>query len=92
MNQSDWPSADGKTGITDSHTMDDAEAAGRAIEVGSSFFLFFSSQMSSATMASHHMKAMPTEPAQASQPTVTSMSPASRARLLKWAFCNLLSR
>jgi len=27
--------------------MDDAEAANRAIEVGSNFFLFFSSQMSS---------------------------------------------
>ena len=83
LNQSDWPSADGSTGITSSHTMDDAEAAGRAIEVGSNFFLFFSSQMSSTTMASHHMNAMPAEPAQPSQPTVASTSSASRARLRK---------
>lgn len=47
MNQSDWPAADGSSGITNSMAMDDAEAAGRAIEVGSNFFLFFSSQMSS---------------------------------------------
>ena len=46
LNQSDWPLADGSSGITSSHAMDDAEAAGRAIEVGSNFFLFFSSQMS----------------------------------------------
>ena len=43
MDQSDWPSADGRGGITSSRKMDDAEAAGRAIEVGSNFFLFFSS-------------------------------------------------
>jgi hypothetical protein len=47
MDQSDWPAADGSSGITSSKAMDDAEAAGRAIEVGSNFFLFFSSQMSS---------------------------------------------
>jgi hypothetical protein len=45
MNQADWPSANGSSGITSSTLMDDAEAAGRAIEVGSNFFLFFSSQM-----------------------------------------------
>jgi hypothetical protein len=44
MNQSDWPTADGNSGITSSKTMDDVEAAGRAVEVGSNFFLFFSSQ------------------------------------------------
>jgi hypothetical protein len=43
MQQSDWPTADGSSGITSSGAMDDAEAAGRAIEVGSNFFLFFSS-------------------------------------------------
>src|SRR5438309_4796382 len=59
LNQSDWPLADGSSGITSSHAMDDAEAAGRAIEVGSNFFLFFSSVMSASTMASHHMHAMP---------------------------------
>ena len=51
MQQSDWPAADGSSGITSSTAMDAAEAAGRAIEVGSNFFLFFSSQMS-------HMSAM----------------------------------
>jgi len=49
MFQSDWPSADGSSGITSSKQMDDAEAAGRAVEVGSNFFLFFSSEP-----ASHH--------------------------------------
>src|SRR5690348_3395691 len=43
MQQSDWPAADGSSGITSSKIMDDVEAAGRAIEVGSNFFLFFSS-------------------------------------------------
>jgi len=47
LDQSDWPAADGSSGITSSKAMDDAEAAGRAIEVGSNFFLFFSSQLSS---------------------------------------------
>ncbi|HET7185817.1 MAG TPA: hypothetical protein VFI82_14110 [Terriglobales bacterium] len=45
MDQRDWPAADGSSGITSSRTMDDAEAAGRAIEVGSNFFLFFSSRL-----------------------------------------------
>jgi len=43
MSQSDWPAADGSSGITSSKVMDEVEAAGRAIEVGSNFFLFFSS-------------------------------------------------
>jgi hypothetical protein len=47
MDQSDWPAADASSGITSSKAMDDAEAAGRAIEVGSNFFLFFSSEHSS---------------------------------------------
>jgi len=47
MDQSDWPAADGSSGITSSGKMDAAETAGRAIEVGSNFFLFFSSQLSS---------------------------------------------
>src|SRR5215467_15721104 len=47
MDENDWPAADGSSGITSSMAMDDAEAAGRAIEVGSNFFLFFSSHMSS---------------------------------------------
>jgi hypothetical protein len=51
--QSDWPTADGSKGITSSRLMDDAEAAGRAIEVGSNFFLFFSSKLGSGGMTSH---------------------------------------
>jgi hypothetical protein len=47
MDPHDWPSADGSTGITSSKIMDDVEAAGRAVEVGSNFFLFFSSRMDS---------------------------------------------
>jgi hypothetical protein len=43
--QSDWPAADGSSGITSSRKMDEAEQAGRAIEVGSNFFLFFSSKL-----------------------------------------------
>lgn len=43
MSQADWPAADGSSGITSSKIMDDVEAAGRAVEVGSNFFLFFSS-------------------------------------------------
>ncbi len=45
MQQSDWPAADGSSGITSSKMMDEVEAAGRAIEVGSNFFLFFNSRM-----------------------------------------------
>lgn len=55
MNQLDWPTADGRSGITSSKIMDDVEAAGRAVEVGSNFFLFFSSEMSLHTAAAHTM-------------------------------------
>jgi len=44
MFQSDWPAADGSSGITSVKAMDDAEANNRAVEVGSNFFLFFSSE------------------------------------------------
>jgi hypothetical protein len=47
MDPSDWPAADGSSGITSSEKMDAVEAAGRAIEVGSNFFLFFSSALAS---------------------------------------------
>ena len=53
MSQSDWPSADGTVGITSSKIMDDVEAAGRAVEVGSNFFLFFSSAHDPTTTAAH---------------------------------------
>lgn len=54
MDPRDWPAADGSSGITSSTAMDAAEAAGRAVEVGSNFFLFFSSKMSAMNHAMHH--------------------------------------
>lgn len=62
MNESDWPAADGSSGITSSKAMDDAEAAGRAIEVGSNFFLFFSSQLDSTMAHTEHMHPLATQP------------------------------
>jgi hypothetical protein len=50
MDPRDWPSADGSSGLTSASAMDAAESAGRAVEVGSNFFLFFSSHMA----AMHH--------------------------------------
>jgi hypothetical protein len=47
LDMSDWPDPEGDRGITSSDKMDAAEAAGRAIEVGSNFFLFFKSQLAS---------------------------------------------
>jgi hypothetical protein len=44
MNRADWPTPDGKHGITSVDKMDAAEAKNRAIEVGSNFFLFFGSK------------------------------------------------
>jgi hypothetical protein len=77
MFQSDWPAADGSSGITSAAKMDAAEAAGRAIEVGSNFF--FSSQMSNATAASHiHMHPSTTAARQA-----TTSAPASPAHEAK---------
>jgi hypothetical protein len=54
MDPADWPSADGKQGITSSKAMDAAEEAGRAVEVGSNFFLFFSSKLSAMAHGMHH--------------------------------------
>lgn len=83
MHQSDWPAADGSSGITSSMAMDDAEAAGRAIEVGSNFFLFFSSRMSSTAMASLHLHAMPTANASSSPSDAPGVRATSRASLQK---------
>ena len=47
LDPADWPAPDGSSGITSSEAMDAAEEAGRAVEVGSNFFLFFSSKASS---------------------------------------------
>jgi len=57
MHREDWPAPDGSSGITSVEAMDAAEAAGRAVEVGSNFFLFFSSEMSS---TSAHLHTHPT--------------------------------
>src|SRR6185437_1566461 len=57
LSQADWPAADGSSGITSSKIMDDVEAAGRAVEVGSNFFLFFSSSHDAAGSA-HMMQDM----------------------------------
>jgi hypothetical protein len=54
MHKEDWPAADGSSGISSSMAMDAAEAAGRAIEVGSNFFLFFSSQLGSMSAHMQH--------------------------------------
>ena len=54
MDPADWPSADGKQGITSAKAMDAAEEAGRAVEVGSNFFLFFSSKLSAMAHGMHH--------------------------------------
>jgi len=42
-NATDWPSQDGKTGITSVNKLLAAEAAGSAIQAPSNFYLFFSS-------------------------------------------------
>ncbi|HKA37157.1 MAG TPA: hypothetical protein VKH43_10085 [Thermoanaerobaculia bacterium] len=72
MSQSDWPTADGSSGITSSTVMDDVEAANRAIEVGSNFFLFFSSRMG-ATTEQAHVHSFP-------GPAVAADQPGSRPR------------
>jgi hypothetical protein len=54
MDPRDWPAVDGSSGITSSRAMDAAENAGRAVEVGSNFFLFFSSQLSQMDHSMHH--------------------------------------
>lgn len=61
LSQADWPAADGSSGITSSKEMDAVEAAGRAIEVGSNFFLFFSSEHASMNMSLQHMHKMSTD-------------------------------
>lgn len=45
LDQSDWPSRDGKSGISSIKALDAAEKAGRAIEAPSNFFLFFGSHV-----------------------------------------------
>ena len=71
MDQRDWPSADGSTGITSSKKMDDVEAQGRAVEVGSNFFLFFSSSGNSMD----HMHGMNMHPAAPQSQVATDRNP-----------------
>src|SRR5579885_2975678 len=56
LNQSDWPSKDGSSGLTSSSAIQAAINAGTAVEAPSNFFLFFSSHLQqSATSAHNHM-------------------------------------
>jgi hypothetical protein len=43
LNQSDWPNADGTSGLTSVAKMKSAESAGAAVEAPSNFYLFFAS-------------------------------------------------
>jgi len=45
MNQADWPAADATSGLVSATAVANAEAAGRAIEAPSNFFLFFAAGM-----------------------------------------------
>lgn len=57
LSQSDFPNQDGTTGITSYKKLQDAEAAGDAIQAPSNFFLFFSSVTNSGgSMAGMNMK------------------------------------
>lgn len=55
MSLADWPTADGSSGITSSKIMDEVEAEGRAVEVGSNFFLFFKSEHASMAATLQHV-------------------------------------
>ncbi len=51
LQQSDWPSKDGSTGISSEAAITSAIQAGRAVEAPSNFFLFFSSHTRQETMS-----------------------------------------
>jgi len=57
FNSSDWPNAEGTSGITSFKKLQAAETAGDAVQVPSNFFLFFSSNplMSASEMNHIHM-------------------------------------
>src|SRR5262249_22895324 len=78
LNQGDWPTADANTGITSSKAMDDAEAAGPAIEVGSNFFLFFSSK-ESATAARSAIQNSPLVSAHLTEQAMVPTEPTVKA-------------
>ena len=52
LDQNDWPTADGKSGLTSLASIKAALAAGTAVEAPSNFFLFFGSMVGS--HAAHH--------------------------------------
>jgi hypothetical protein len=54
LKQKDWPSQDGKSGITSVAALDKAEKAGRAVEAPSNFFLYFSSYIEKSGMQMQH--------------------------------------
>jgi hypothetical protein len=55
LDQSDWPSKDGTSGLTSYAAIQSAINAGRAVEAPSNFFLFFSSHTQGAASAHDHM-------------------------------------
>ncbi|HTZ84089.1 MAG TPA: hypothetical protein VMB66_12905 [Candidatus Acidoferrales bacterium] len=54
LQESDWPSKDGSSGITSYAAMQSAIKAGAAIEAPSNFFLFFSSHTQEGSMSAHN--------------------------------------
>jgi hypothetical protein len=57
LNQNDWPSKDGTSGLTSDAAIESAIKAGTAVEAPSNFFLFFSSHtQQSGTTAHNHMQ------------------------------------
>jgi hypothetical protein len=56
LDQSDWPSKDGKSGLTSDAAITSAINAGRAVEAPSNFFLFFSSHTQGGAMAHADMQ------------------------------------
>ncbi len=57
LNQSDWPSKDGTSGLTSEAAIESAIKAGTAVQAPSNFFLFFSSHTQQAGTSTHnHMQ------------------------------------
>ena len=54
LNQSDWPSEDGTSGLTSVAAINAALKAGTAVQAPSNFFLFFSSYLDSGSQSAHH--------------------------------------
>jgi hypothetical protein len=54
LNQSDWPTQDGSSGLTSLSAIQSALKAGTAVEAPSNFFLFFSSYVNSHEKTLHH--------------------------------------